>query len=472
MKLVAAAARSACTRRAAGRRGRGSTSSAGQGQAVLDERAGSRRRRSSAGRRAGRRYLPNSDSTCQRRARKPSIWSVTPGDAEDDPGRPAVAVRPRSSISTTKTGISDEPRDRQRVRKLLQRSRNGAGRHAVWKGYARGRALSACRASSTPTRTRSSAPCAGAAAARTSGRGATLMLAEAERQTPEPVRRRVRRGLPRDARRGLHRGRRVPLPRLRRGARRCRGGRGGRDRDRGAPRRIRARRACRASGRSRSREYLRQVEDLRGRGHSPSASPPTPCARAPRTGSRRSAATQPPRGCRCTCTPTSSRARSRSAWPSTASGRSSCSTATGCLGERTTVVHATHADGAELDLLAGPARASAYARRPRPTSVTASCPVERCAHARHRDLHRLGLERPHRPARGAARARGDRAPADAVVATSSRPGRCSASVPTKAPARWGSRSGTTSRSTLPTLRCVASKTSSTHSSPAAAPTSS
>ena len=34
------------------------------------------------------------------------------------------------------------------------------------------------------------------------------------------------------------------------------------------------------------------------------------------------------------------------------SGRSSCSDACGCLGPRTTVVHATHADGHELDLLA------------------------------------------------------------------------------------------------------------------------
>jgi formimidoylglutamate deiminase len=46
--------------------------------------------------------------------------------------------------------------------------------------------------------------------------------------------------------------------------------------------------------------------------------------------------------------------------------------ACGCLGPRTTVVHATHADGHELDLLAAAARASAPARRPRRTSATAS----------------------------------------------------------------------------------------------------
>src|SRR5919109_1175259 len=47
---------------------------------------------------------------------------------------------------------------------------------------------------------------------------------------------------------------------------------------------------------------------------------------------------------------------------------------TGCLSDRTTVVHATH--------------------------------------ARDRHLHRLGLQRAHRPARGAPRARGDRAPGE------------------------------------------------------------
>ena len=57
------------------------------------------------------------------------------------------------------------------------------------------------------------------------------------------------------------------------------------------------------------------------------------------------------RGARPGATPTSSRARSRSAWPSTGCGRSSCSRSTGCLGPRTTIVHGTHADERELDLL-------------------------------------------------------------------------------------------------------------------------
>ncbi len=47
---------------------------------------------------------------------------------------------------------------------------------------------------------------------------------------------------------------------------------------------------------------------------------------------------------------------------------------TGCLTERTTVVHATHADGAELDLLASSGATSARARPPRQTSATASFP--------------------------------------------------------------------------------------------------
>ena len=84
---------------------------------------------------------------------------------------------------------------------------------------------------------------------------------------------------------------------------------------------------------------------------SASASPPTPSARARPTRWRSSGGTPPSTSCRCTCTPTSSRARSRSASPSTACARSSCSPATGCLGPRSTVVHATHADGHELDLL-------------------------------------------------------------------------------------------------------------------------
>jgi formimidoylglutamate deiminase len=69
----------------------------------------------------------------------------------------------------------------------------------------------------------------------------------------------------------------------------------------------------------------------------------------------------------------------------------------GCLGPRTTIVHATHADAAELDLVGEPrgrVRASGGAVR-----------------TRDRHLHWFRLERPHRSLRGIARAGGNRAPA-------------------------------------------------------------
>ena len=77
---------------------------------------------------------------------------------------------------------------------------------------------------------------------------------------------------------------------------------------------------------------------------------------------------------------------------------------TGCLGPRTTVVHATHAEAHELDLLArrGPRICMCPTTeanlgdgfRPSRASATAGSA-----------LHRLRLQRPHRPARGAAGAR-------------------------------------------------------------------
>ena len=110
-------------------------------------------------------------------------------------------------------------------------------------------------------------------------------------------------------------------------------------------------------------EYFRQLEELRDAGVRVGCAP-TPSAPARPTGSRRSAPMPSGSACHSTSTPTSSRARSTSASRSTASGRSSFGR-TGCLGPRTTVVHATHADDSELDLLAETARASVSARRPR-----------------------------------------------------------------------------------------------------------
>ena len=177
------------------------------------------------------------------------------------------------------------------------------------------------------------------------------MLAEAERQTPELVRASYAETYRELRARRLHGGRRVPLSRPPRGARGARRRRGGGDRDRAAPLGVRARRAppvppglagrlpARARGAARARREGRRRPPLRPR-------VPARLARGARPLRRRS------RACRCTSTPTSSPARSRSAWPSTGCARSSCSTATGCLGPHTTVVHATHADGHELDLLA------------------------------------------------------------------------------------------------------------------------
>ncbi len=85
---------------------------------------------------------------------------------------------------------------------------------------------------------------------------------------------------------------------------------------------------------------------------------------------------------------------------------------TGCLTERTTVVHGTHADGAELDLIAasGRHRVRVPDDRGRPRRrVPARGPDQA---SRHQAVHRLGLEHAHRPARGAAPDRGHRPQAE------------------------------------------------------------
>ena len=101
-----------------------------------------------------------------------------------------------------------------------------------------------------------------------------LMLAEAERQTPETVRELYADDLPRDARRRLHGRRRVPLPRARRGSRRRRGGGRGRGRARRSCSPPTAAAGCRGCGRSRPAEYLRQLESLRADGDPGRRRPP------------------------------------------------------------------------------------------------------------------------------------------------------------------------------------------------------
>src|SRR5207253_7923537 len=53
---------------------------------------------------SGSAILPKRDSTCQRRARNPSIWSVTPATPKRIPAA-HVGESPDWTISATKTGI-------------------------------------------------------------------------------------------------------------------------------------------------------------------------------------------------------------------------------------------------------------------------------------------------------------------------------------------------------------------------------
>ena len=116
-----------------------------------------------------------------------------------------------------------------------------------------------------------------------------------------------------------------------------------------------------------------------------------------------------PRACRCTSTPTSSRARSRSASPSTALrpiellGRD----------RLPRPAHDRRPRDARRRARARPARRGGRAGLRLPDDRGEPRRRLRAGRgalrARDRHLHRLGLERAHRPARGAARARGDRA---------------------------------------------------------------
>ena len=213
---------------------------------------------------SGSATRPNSDSTCQRRASQPSIWSVTPATAEDDGRRPALP--PSAGIrSTTKTGISASRRivsafgtcasgaetagadTRSRIERLGSivahllvfrdrhvtafplRSKRGGGRREPMVDGLPWRSGSRSPASSTRTATPSSARFAAAPRAATSGPGATRCSRWPTSRPPSACAPTTS-GLPRDARGRLHRGRRVPLPRLRAGARSRRGRRSSRHR--------------------------------------------------------------------------------------------------------------------------------------------------------------------------------------------------------------------------------------------------
>ena len=268
-----------------------------------------------------------------------------PGRGEDERGRPAVAVVGPDD-EDDEDGDQPQPQDRERVRHLRQRARDGARGH-IGEDSPR-RAAPRVRQRPLPRLpARSQGPHRGR-------RLLGLAGADARGGSPADARARpgvLRPGLPGDAQGRLHGGRGVPLPR-------------GSPRVGQPPTRPRRRAWSSCSSTSPTRAV---GSSAFGRRRSPriwtsssscappasaSASPPTLCARAPRTGSRSWARTPRARGCRCTCTPTSNRARSRSASPSTASGRSSCSRARAASAStrpsctrRTRTVH-------ELDLLA------------------------------------------------------------------------------------------------------------------------
>ena len=274
---------------------------------------------------SGSKIRPNSDSTCQRRARKPSIWSVIPAMPKTIP---AAQLWPPSalSISATKTGIRASRDDRQRIRKLLQRRGNGTGRHRCGKDTPvaersqpagiRQRPLPRLPArSARPRRGRRLLGLAGADA----GRG---RAPDARARPPG-----VRRGLP--------------------GAARAPGTRpSGEFHYLGLDEALAAVEAAEEAGirivvllaayergglprfRQESvQQYIDQVEELRGRGIAVGRGPALRARVLGRVAGGDRATTRPPSACRCMCTPTSSRARSRSASPSTASVRSSCSIA-------------------------------------------------------------------------------------------------------------------------------------------------
>ena len=272
-------------------------------------------------------------------------------------------------------------------------------------------------------------------------REAMLALAESLTVADDPTR--VRRGLPRAARERLHGRRRVPLPRPRRGARGRRGRRRGRESSSSASTPATCAAASPASARTRSPTTSRELEALRADGHPRSASPPTPCAPARPTRCASSAATphehelplhvhadeQPREIEECLA--------EHGVRPIELLARE------GCLGPRTTVVHATHADGARARPAARRRRAHLRrARRPRRTSATASCRSRASATARSACASAPTRTCASTRSRSCASSRGSRAGRPASAA-SSRSTRCSRSAPTRAPRRSGSRRGPT-----------------------------
>src|SRR3954447_11332778 len=345
---------------------------------------------------SGSAILPKLDSTRQRRASQPSIWSVT---AATPKTIAAGQLCPPSALSsrTTKTGISAS----RTIVSALGICATGAGtaRVATVEGYGDGgntlvaglRQCPFARLPARPARANRGRRLLGLARRDARARGLALGRAGAQRLRP---------GLPRDGRRRLHGGGRVSLPRPRRGARGGRGGGGGRDRARAAARGLWARRdrplpaglrrRLPLAARSRSRD---------GRSRRPRpplhARVPARLARGARAlrGRREPAAARPRRRAAARDRGVPRRARP----PSRRAAR----------GDR--LPRAAYDGRARDPCRRAGARPAGRGERARLcVSDDRSEPRRRlragagALRARDRNLHRLGLERAHRPARGAA----------------------------------------------------------------------
>ena len=238
-----------------------------------------------------------------------------------------------------------------------------------------------------------------------------LMLAEAERPDSRARPDELRGGVRGDARCGLHRGRRVPLPRRRR-SRTLRPRRLSRPESSSSSCSRRTRAAgFRGCGRNRWRGICEISKSCATRG-SASASPPTPFVPARADWleelGRYAAAEELPLHVHADEQPREIEecVAEHGCRPIELLER------TGCLGPLTTVVHATHADGAELDLLAESGATICACPTTEADLGDGFLPGSADRAPPDLALHRLRLEHPDRPARGAARARRNRAPAD------------------------------------------------------------
>ncbi len=284
-------------------------------------------------------------------------------------------------------------------------------RAATLRGYGRADALDT-RLRRTRTATRSSGRCAGAAG----GGDFWAWRDDDDRARRVADRRRdparVRPGLPGAARERLHGGRRVPLPRARGGARGGRGRRRGRASSSSASTRATCAAAVPASARTRSAEYLRQLEAA-ARRRDPRRCRPPLRARVPGRRARASSGGTP----------------TEHDLPLHVHADEQPREIEECLAE-----HGLRPiellDAHRLSRPAVDDRARHACRRPRARPAAR----RRRAHLRvpddrgeprrrlppgrarlpprDRTVHRLRLERAHRPARGATRARGHRTPPD------------------------------------------------------------